>query len=181
MSNEIVAKRYASALFQIALEQESLQAFEEDLKVVKQVFRSNPKLIAMLNHPKISVNEKKSLVQSGFASLLNPAVLNTLSLLVDRNRIDVINEMADEFTRLSNEKSGTEDGIVYSVRILSNEELNELSVAFAKKIGKKALRLENVIDQSLVGGVKIRMGNRIYDGSISGKLERIERTLVKRT
>lgn len=180
MSNEIVAKRYASALFQIALEKESLQAFEEDLKVVKQVFEENPKLAAMLNHPKISVNEKKSLVQSGFA-LLNPAVLNTLSLLIDRNRVDVINEMADEFTRLSNEKSGTEDGIVYSVRILSNEELNELSAAFAKKIGKKALRLENVIDQSLVGGVKIRIGNRIYDGSISGKLERIERTLVKRT
>lgn len=180
MSNEVAAKRYASALFQIALEKNSLQGFEEDLRVVKQVFRENPSLSAMLNHPKIQPAEKKNLIKTGFAAV-EPSILNTLFLLIDRHRADVISHMADEFTRLSNQRSGTEDGIVYSVRILSKEELDELSKAFAAKIGKVSLRLENVIDQNLIGGVKIRIGNRIYDGSISGKLERIERTLVKRT
>jgi F-type H+-transporting ATPase subunit delta len=90
----------------------------------------------------------------------------------------VIPELADHFVKLANDERGTEDAIVYSVRLLDQDELTALSDTFAKKIGKTSLRLRNVIDQNLIGGVKLRIGNRIYDGSISGKLERIERQLV---
>ncbi|MGD6816542.1 F0F1 ATP synthase subunit delta [Metabacillus sp. 84] len=177
MSNPAVSKRYASALFEIAKETKMLDQFEDDLMTVKEVFRQNPKLMALLQHPKMDLRKKKDLIKEGFSSLTSQ-VLNTFCILVERHRTDSIPEIADEFAKLANDARGTENAIVYSVRLLSEQELSELSASFAGRIGKTALKLHNVIDQTLIGGVKLRIGNRIYDGSVSGKLARIEKQLV---
>jgi F-type H+-transporting ATPase subunit delta len=177
MSKEIVAARYALALFQIANETNTIDQVEEELILVQTVTKDNPELLNVLTHPKVLLEKKKSILSEAFASLSQP-VLNTLLILVERQRINVIPELAGHFMKLANEKRGTEDATVYSVRLLKQDELSALSDTFAKKIGKTSLRLRNVIDQDLIGGVKLRIGNRIYDGSISGKLERIERQLV---
>lgn len=177
MSKEIVADRYALALFQIAKENNTIDQFEQELLVIQKVTLDNPELLNVLKHPKVLLEKKKSMIGEAFASLSQP-VLNTLLILVERQRISVIPQLAEHFVKLANDERGTEDATVYSVRLLSQDELTALSDTFAKKIGKSSLRLKNVIDQNLVGGVKLRIGNRIYDGSISGKLERIERQLV---
>ena len=67
---------------------------------------------------------------------------------------------------------------VYSVRALSEEECRQLELSFAKRFAKRAIELNNVVDPSLIGGMKIRVGNTIYDGSVSGMLKRIERNIV---
>ncbi|WP_044896339.1 F0F1 ATP synthase subunit delta [Bacillus alveayuensis] len=180
MTGGVVAKRYALALFQIAKEKESIDQFAEELRVVKQVFTENSDLLQVLAHPKVSLENKKAMLKEAFASLTTE-VLNTLLLLVENKRINIVNELQDRYVQLANEEQGTEDAKVYSVRPLKDEELKALSEVFAKKIGKQSLRLENIIDQSLIGGIKLRIGNRIYDGSVSGKLERIERELVAKS
>lgn len=177
MSKGIVAKRYAVALFQLAKEQNVIDQIENELLVVKEVFTMNQELINVFNHPKVTNEAKKSIIKEAFSGL-SQQVVNTLYLLVDRHRVDVVTEIVDYFVQSANEARGTEDAIVYSVRPLSDSELSAISASFAKKIGKTSLRLQNVVDSKLIGGVKLRIGNRIYDGSISGKLERIERQLV---
>jgi F-type H+-transporting ATPase subunit delta len=177
MSNEIVAKRYAAALFQLAKEQNKLDLIESELLVVKEVFAANKEVLDVLNHPKVAKDKKKQMIKQSFASL-SQQVVNTLLLLVDRNRIDIVEEMVTYFVQSANELHGTADATVYTVRPLNEEELSSISASFAKKVGKKSLRLKNIVDKTLIGGVKLRIGNRIYDGSVSGKLERIERQLV---
>ncbi|MGM7721842.1 F0F1 ATP synthase subunit delta [uncultured Metabacillus sp.] len=177
MSNEIVANRYAVALFELAKEQNQLDQIESELLVVKEVFSTNKELIDVLNHPKVTNETKKSIVKEAFAGLTQQ-VVNTLLLLVDRHRSNIVTDVVNYFVQHANEVRGTEDAIVYSVRPLTEAELTSISTSFAKKIGKVSLRLENVVDKGLIGGVKLRIGNRIYDGSVSGKLERIERQLV---
>lgn len=177
MSKGIVAKRYAVALFQLAKEQNTIDQIENELLVVKQVFTANKELIDVLNHPKVTNETKKSIVKESFASL-SQQVVNTLCILIDRHRSDIVTDVVNYFVQHANEARGTEDATVYSVRPLTDVELTSISTSFAKKIGKNSLRLQNVVDKNLIGGVKLRIGNRIYDGSISGKLERIERQLV---
>ena len=63
--------------------------------------------------------------------------------------------------------------------LLTEEETKAISTTFAKKLGKKDLRIENIVDSNLLGGIKLRIGNRIYDGSLQGKLERLERQLLR--
>jgi F-type H+-transporting ATPase subunit delta len=177
MMGSMVARRYALALFQLVKEQQLIDTVEEELRVVKEVFFVNKDLTAVLESPKVSREKKKAILSSAFASV-NPLVLNTLMLLVDRHRENEITDVADAFSELANEERGIEAANVYSVRPLTDDERTALSVSFAKKIGKKSLQIENFVDSDLLGGIKVRIGNRIFDGSLRGKLDRLERTLL---
>jgi F-type H+-transporting ATPase subunit delta len=173
----MVAKRYALALFQIAKEQQLLGVVEEELRVVKEVFVYNTDLKALLKSSKLTIDKKKEILTTAFTSV-NPYVLNTLMILIDRHREDEIIEVANQFLELANEEKGIADAQVISTRELSEAEREAISATFGAKVGKKSLRIENIVDSELLGGVKLRIGNRIYDGSLRGKLDRLERKLL---
>lgn len=177
MSKEIVAQRYAVALFQLAKEKGILEQVEQDLRLVTEVFQTEKELLPFLKHPKVEISKKKELLKTAFSSI-STEVQNTLFMLVDRHREEVIPALVDSFFAKSFEERQIAEAKVYSVKALSEEEMSALSELFAKKIGKSKLLIDNIVDKSLIGGVKLRIGNRIYDGSVSGKLERIERQLV---
>ncbi|MGG0716149.1 F0F1 ATP synthase subunit delta [Robertmurraya massiliosenegalensis] len=177
MSSSSVAKRYATALFQLSKEHQLLDQMEAELRVVKEVVAENADLQAVLKSPKLPIEKKKEILNHAF-SKLNTFVLNTLMLLVERHREDDIIAVADEFIQLANEVRGIAEATVYTTRLLTDSERAVLSSTFAKKVGKSSLNITNIVDSNLLGGVKIRIGNRIFDGSLSGKLERLERKLL---
>ncbi|QIZ05779.1 F0F1 ATP synthase subunit delta [Priestia megaterium] len=177
MSNSMVAKRYALALFQIAKETGALGVIEEELRVVKEVVQYNPELKNILNSSKLSIEEKKEIIKSSFATV-NVNVLNTILILIDRHREDQIVDVANEFLELANDEMGIAEAQVYSTRELTDAEREAISSVFAAKVGKKSLKIENIVDSNLLGGIRLRIGNRIYDGSLRGKLDRLERKLL---
>ncbi|WP_026583386.1 F0F1 ATP synthase subunit delta [Bacillus sp. J33] len=177
MSNSTVAKRYALALFQLANEHQLLDQMEEELRAVKEVVNHNSDLKAVLKSPKLPIEKKKEILKGAFASV-NTYVLNTLMILIERHREDHISDVADHFISLANDKKGIADAKVYTVRPLTEAEKDALSESFAAKVGKKSLRIDNIVDTNLLGGIKLRIGNRIFDGSLRGKLERLERQLL---
>ncbi|WP_017756599.1 F0F1 ATP synthase subunit delta [Calidifontibacillus oryziterrae] len=177
MSRDAVAIRYAVALFELAKEQNQLDQLEEELKVVVKVVEENPSFLTILKQPKISKDSKKALVKEVFKDA-STIVLNTILLLIDRKREDILLEVVEEYFLLANDERGIADAKVYSIRALTSDEEKALSEVFAKKVGKSQLRITNIVDNSLIGGVKLRIGNTIYDGSVKGKLERIERQLL---
>lgn len=177
MSNSIVAKRYASALFQIAKEQQIVNSVEEELRVVKEVIQANPDVNAVLHSSKLTIEQKKDIIKGTFAKA-NSHVLNTLLILIDRHRENEIIDVVDQFTQAANDEMGIAEAKVYTIRPLSDKEQEAISSIFAAKVGKKSLQIENIVDSNLLGGVKIRIGNRIYDGSLIGKLNRLERKLL---
>lgn len=177
MSNPVVAQRYAVALFQLAKEQNLTDKFDEELRTIKKVLTQNPGFIRLLQSPKLSASEKRDLIKNVFQNASAP-VMNTLMLLTDRHREDIIPEVAEAFIDLLNEGRGIAEAVVYSVRPLTADETKAISEAFAPKVGKTTLNIENIVDSNLLGGVKVRIGNRIFDGSLKGKLSRLERTLI---
>ncbi|MGG1556772.1 F0F1 ATP synthase subunit delta [Geobacillus thermoleovorans] len=177
MNQEVIAKRYASALFQIALEQQQLDRIEEDVRAVRQALAENGEFLSLLSYPKLSLDQKKALIREAFAGVSTP-VQNTLLLLLERHRFGLVPELAEQFLALVDDVRGIAKAVAYSARPLTDEELRALSDVFAQKVGKQTLEIENIIDPELIGGVKLRIGNRIYDGSVSGQLERIRRQLI---
>lgn len=177
MSNEVVAKRYADALFRLGIEQQKIEQLAADLKVVKPVFQNDKKLANFLTHPKIDQATKKQLVVEAFQGV-DETILNTLQLLVDRHRILIIPAIIDEFLILVNDAKGMADATVYSTRNLSDDEKTQLERSFAARLGKSAVQFHNIVDPSILGGIKIRVGNTIYDGTVKGKLNRISRRIV---
>src|SRR5690606_35762271 len=136
-----------------------------------------PELYNLIVSPKLSAEKRRNLINEVFNEA-NPFVVNTLQLMAERKRMDEVGSVADEFVALSNNAQGIEDAKVYSTRPLTDEERASISSTFAKKIGKQSLRIENIIDPSLIGGLRLQIGNRIYDSSVSTKLERLQRQLI---
>ena len=177
MSNSIVAKRYAVALFEIAKEKNNLDAMAEEIRVVKEVFSSNEELNAFLKQPKILLQQKQQ-VLSGALAGVSQYIKNTIMLMIERHRTDEIAHMAEEFVGLCNEHKSVAEATVYTTRPITDAEREAISSVFAPKVGKNTLRIENIVDRDIIGGMKLRIGNRIFDGTVIGKLNRLERQLL---
>ncbi|MFD1020093.1 F0F1 ATP synthase subunit delta [Thalassobacillus hwangdonensis] len=177
MSEAVVSKRYAQALFQLGQERNIMDTLEQELLTVREVWATNKKFTTFLQHPKVTISKKKTVLSDVFQGF-SKEVVHTLHLLADRHREEIIPEVIAHFITLVNESKGIAEAKVYSVRELSEEEKVQISSVFAQKLGKNQLKITNIIDPSILGGIKLRIGNRIYDGTVKGKLERMERKLV---
>jgi F-type H+-transporting ATPase subunit delta len=177
MSREtIVAKRYAKALFEVALGQGSVAQVEEELKGILQVIRENADYGKLLEHPNISTDVKMQLLKEAFEGKVSAAVLNTMQLLVERRRESVLEDLVDSYVKVANESLGQANATVYSAYPLTEAESQQITNRFGQLTGKR-IRVSNVVDASLLGGIQVRIGDRLYDGSLSGKLQRLEKAL----
>ncbi|AIF67868.1 F0F1 ATP synthase subunit delta [Terribacillus saccharophilus] len=177
MRDVTIVKRYAEALFEVAENRDIVETVRAELHTAKQVAQNDAAFLRFLSEPKIGLDKKKALIETSFAAG-SIEVRNTLKLLLDAGRISSIPQVADAFQAMFDDKQGTVQATVYSVRELSDAERQTVAETFAKKLGKQAVSIDNKIDPTLQGGLKVRIGNTIYDSSIKNKLTRIERNLV---
>lgn len=181
MSNQAVANRYAYALFQLAEEKNMIEVVSKELQVMKEVSEAAPDFTKFLRHPKVTVAQKRECIQKGFGQAVSEASLHTFFLLIDRKRIDILIPMINKFQALAYEAQDMAEALVYSAQPLTEQEQQQIATIFAKKVGKSKLVVKNVVNPELIGGIKIRIGDRIYDGSVKAQLERMERQLIAGT
>ncbi|WP_342600139.1 F0F1 ATP synthase subunit delta [Psychrobacillus sp. FSL H8-0483] len=177
MSNSTAAKRYAIALFELAQQKNELQSVENDLRELKVVWNGNKDLKTLFTSPKLSLDKKKELIREVFNNA-NPIVINTLLVLIDKKRLGEVSDIITEFMALSYDAQGVAEAKVYTTRELTEEERANVSTVFAKNVGKQSLRIQNIVDPSIIGGMRVQIGNRIYDSSLSTKLDRLKRNLI---
>lgn len=177
MSKSVVAKRYAVALFNLAKEQGQVEVVQADLNEIKTLFHNNKQLTNLLSNPKLSMAKKKALLANLFGEA-NQLIQNVLYVLLEKKRINETVNFVDAYTEFANEAAGVASAKVFSTRPLTDDEKNGISTAFAAKVGRKSLEIENIVDPTVLGGIRLQIGNRIYDSSLSGKLERLKRTLI---
>jgi F-type H+-transporting ATPase subunit delta len=174
MSTEtIVAKRYAKALFELAKEKNEVAQAEADLQAVVSSIQDNADLQKFLSHPNIDSSKKTALLDTVFQGKVSDAVLNTVSLLVDRRRESILQEVLTDYVKIANEALGQAKAIVSTPIALTEVESQHIAASFSQLTGKK-IQVQQVIDPSLLGGIKVRIGDRLYDGSLSGKLQRLQ-------
>lgn len=176
MSDVVVANRYADALFQIANEQGKTEQLAKEFNVLEEIFQDNIQLNEFLMHPRVTNDKKKQFLDEVFKDF-SADVKNTLKILVERHRIEVIPSIIEHYLEQVNDAKGIVEATVYSARELSDAERERIEKTFAKRLDKQTVKLENIVDPSVLGGVKVRVGNSIYDGTISGKLQRLERNI----
>jgi F-type H+-transporting ATPase subunit delta len=176
MSKGVVARRYASALFEVASDSKQIDLIEEELVQVGKVINDNPAFYQFLHHPQISKETKKEEFRLVFEGKLSETSLNFIDLLLDNNRLDALELIPEYFIEQANEARGLVDAIVTSVHKLSDEEKRGLEESFKKLLNKK-IRVQNEVDSSIMGGVVVQIGDRLYDGSVQGKLNRFQQNL----
>lgn len=173
-----VAQRYARALFELAQEKNIIDAVEQDLATANETMAASADLRKFLTHPQMATSAKKEVIDSIFSGKLNEAVVNLFKLLIDRGRESSLPELFNEFVSLANDARGIADATVTTAIPLDEAELQRIAATFGAKVGK-TLRVSSTVDPNIVGGVIIRIGDRLYDGSIAGKLARFKSTIGK--
>mgnify|MGYP000957524506 CR=1 FL=1 len=177
MSSELtVGKRYAKALFESAKEHNQIDQIEEELKAVSGLF-TDSETGDFFAHPSIGTDSKLDVLNKALTGKVSEMLLNTLRLLVERRRESALAGLAGYYSRLVDEHHGRATAIVYTPMPLTDAESRQVAEHFGKVTGK-TIRVENVIDKSLLGGLQVRIGDRLYDGSLSGKLAGLKKILA---
>jgi len=177
MSRELTAaKRYAKALFEASRDNNSVNQVSEDLGSAVRLLQDNPELETLFKHPNVDTAAKTELLRKLFGGQLSDITVNTLALLVERGRSELIPVVYGQFIKIANAALGRAEAIVYSPKALTAEESTAVAARFSNLTGKNVI-VTNILDPELLGGIKVRIGDTLYDGSLSGKLERLEKAL----
>jgi F-type H+-transporting ATPase subunit delta len=172
MAELAVVRRYARALFDSAHRAGTVDQIEADLKAVDQVLRTSPRLSRVLRAPTIPTDQKKELLQRLFGSRVSPLAARFLSLVVERRRETILNEVFVEFSRLANEARNILAVQVTAATPLTDQERDALATALTQRTGK-TVTLELKIDPQILGGLMLRMGDTVIDGSVRSRLNQL--------
>ncbi|MFC1904308.1 ATP synthase F1 subunit delta [Chloroflexota bacterium] len=168
------AKRYAQAVFEIALEKKELDRWQSDLGNIARL-GEDATVIAYLESPKFHVEDKARLLSERFGEI-NPLALNLVYLLLAKGRLSMIGDIADEYQRLLDSYRGIEPAEITTAVPLDDEDKSRLAERFGAVINKKVV-LKSEVDPSLVGGIIARFGGKLLDGSTHSQLLALKREL----
>ena len=177
MSGELtVGKRYAKALFELAKDNNQLEQIEEELKAVTAAL-SDEQTQSFLRHPSISEEQKLAVLNKALEGKVSEIVLDTLRLLIERRRAFVVEALSSHYARLVDDYRGRATAIVYTPLPLSDSDKAKVAEYYGKLTGKQ-IQVHNEINTELLGGMQVRIGDRLYDGSLSGKLAELRKQLA---
>lgn len=175
MANEKVARRYAAAIFSLAKDQNAVDSIGLDLDGINGAIESDESTKRFFIAPVIDAGEKARVITAAFGGA-NEVALHSVLLLVRKRREALLPEIVQQYKVLQMQARGAEPLTVTTAQALSAAELAKM-VARLETFYKKKFDVTQKIDAGLIGGVRIMMGDRRIDGSISGRLEDLSRTL----
>lgn len=175
MREKVLAERYARALLDLGLEEKSLDRFQEEIGRVVEVLKLEPRLLSLLSFRQMERSKREQILKDLMLKLyLSPFVQNFLKLLFAKGRIELFPQVAESFEELVRQIDRV---VVANVQVASSEAVaslkGELKKALEEVTGRKVdCRVEE--NPTLIGGMKVQVGDKIYDASIAGELNRIQ-------
>lgn len=177
MAELAVVRRYARALFDTAVQKGLVDEVEGDLKAVDGVIRQLPQLQRAFKSPAVSDIQKKALLRKAFEGRVGPLTMRLLELVVDRGREDVLKDLYPEFHLLANQRRNIQPVEVSAAIPLTDMEREALAKSLAARTGK-TIDLRVRVEPELMGGLVVRMGDTILDGSIRTRLSQLKDRLM---
>lgn len=175
MAKGTSGKRHAQAVFQIALETGRLDEWQADLDKIA-TFLGDEEIANFLRNPKVSMEAKRSVLDHGLAGI-SPLAMNLVRLLVAKNRLRIVQDVASEYRRLLNAHRGIEVAKVTTAVSIDDHEAEKLSKGLASMVGKRILP-DLRVDPDILGGFVARIGDKLIDGSVRTRLRELKRSIA---
>lgn len=178
MANVSIARRYARALIDVAAEANTLDRVGEQLEAFVAALHTSRELNDLMVNPAYGRSQRQAVTEAVEKSLggFDPQVSNFLRLLVDRNRMQFLEDIARVYRDLADARAGRVRGQVTSAVPLSGDALKKIS-QILETITQRKVVLDSKVDPSILGGVSAQVGSVLYDGSLRTQLEELRREL----
>ena len=177
MLNIQLARKYGTAIFEIANEDNKLEEYGRELADVSQALFAQAELKDFLTNPQIQPEDKKQVLLRLLKDQVSPMMMKFLLLLVDKRRIVLLEAINDCYQELSNKAQGIIVADVTTAYELKAELRSRLSSKLESVTGKK-VQLRTHQDQSIIGGVVVKIGDTRIDGSVIGRLQALKAELM---
>ena len=178
MPRTVSVRRYAQAVFDLGLENGELDKWYDDLSVLANAV-SNEQFLIFLNQPRISTSRKIEVVREALRGAVGPKALNLIAILATRNLAGILPDVTDQYQMLLDGYHGIERAEVISAIKLSTDEENRVVELLSKMTGSE-IQLTTRVDNKILGGMIIRINDRVIDGSTGAKLRAMRQGLVER-
>ncbi|WP_027338772.1 ATP synthase F1 subunit delta [Halonatronum saccharophilum] len=171
-----VGERYAQALFDLAKQEGKLEGYLGQLEFINDLIKSNEEFNNLLRNPKLTNGNKKELLLNVFEGKLSNNLINLINLLIDKGREDLLSSIYFGYKRLLDVELGRLEVEVTSAVELSSEDKDKLKDKL-EELTSKDVVLSLKVKEELLGGLMLKVGNKVIDGSILNSLERLENKL----
>lgn len=173
-----VARRYAQALFEVAVEKKQLSSVENDFASLKKDYRDVEDFQTLMTSPVISNEDKQKTFTTLYQKRLQTLTFDFVTLLISKNREGLLEQVFEEFTDLLDEHRGIVRGDVFSVVPLSTAQLSGLKKRLDQSTQKNVVLTQH-LDTSLLGGFVVKIDDLVYDTSLRNQLSSLRETLVQ--
>lgn len=174
MAGSRAAVRYAKAILGLAQDKKAGEAVDKDMKAIVATVANSKDLRLMLNSPIVKTETKKAALQEIFSGF-NTISEGLINLLVDNKRVDLLDDVAAQYSILFDQLKGKEVAVVTSAVPLTDD-LKTKVLAKVKELIGKEVTLENKIDESIIGGFILKVGDLQYNASIANQLNNLKRS-----
>ncbi len=173
MSGTRAAIRYAKAILSLASDQKSADAVNKDMKLIAATIADSKELSDTLQSPVISSTIKKAVLLEVFKKS-NKATISLIETLINNNRVDLLGAVAVKYNQLFDQSKGIELATV-TTAVAITDALKKKVLAKAKELTGKEIEVENIVDESILGGFILRIGDVQYNASIANQLNKLKR------
>jgi F-type H+-transporting ATPase subunit delta len=178
MSVQTVARRYASALADVALERGEAREVQEELVAWEKMFQASPMLPEVFRNPTIALDKKRAVLNRLIERAKpRPTTANFLKVLLQNQRLTELGEINQKFTEILDLRAGMVAAIVTTARSVPENAQQQLHAKLLSLTGKR-VRIDFTTDPDLIGGLVTRIGSTVYDGSVRNHLQLIKEKMA---
>lgn len=176
---KLISKTYGDALFNLAVETDKVDVLLEEIKQLQTVLADNADFGSLMNHPKILKEEKVEVAKNVFAGRISEELLGFLTIIITKDRYREIDEILTYFVTKVKEYKGIGIAMVTTAVPLKEDQHKAIEKKLLDTTKYQSMEIHYDVDASLIGGMVIRIGDRVVDSSISTKLSELQKDLLK--
>lgn len=176
---KLVSKTYGDALFELAVEENKVDELSEEVLFVRELLDREDELNRLMNHPKIIKEEKLEMLQQIFDGRISKELMGFLTIVLTKDRYGELEEILDYFLAEGKRYKGIGIATVTTAVELSEEQKKRIEQKLSDTTEFRSMEMIYRTDASLIGGMIIRIGDRVVDSSIRTKLSKLQRELLK--
>lgn len=176
---KLVSKTYGEALFEVAVEEGMVDTLLEEVEAVQTIFQNNEEYVKLLNHPKLPVEQKISMLEEAFQGKVSNELTGLLTTVVEKGRFSEVDGILTYFEQRVREYKKIGTAYVTSAAELTNQQKADIEKRLLATTSYESFCMNYSVDAGLIGGMVIRIGDRVVDSSIRTKLANMAKDLSK--